>query len=388
MSSPLAASFHSDNSSRNFCLPGETITFTFPQPPSKADDVSVSVLETINFLRPTTWSPVTDRMVGGFKGRIRNRKLEVSSVLGAPPPAYPDPVTICIAENMSPGARHVFAYMPEPERVATHQLRLRVEGRVDGKKEVFEGRHFMNVEYPMAMVVPVGGALHDPALNFIRSWAGQWKTHKSIYRQFFLVPLNRRTGPIAHSEYDAWITAMTAAAQFARAGVVAMATGHGDDGDGGVSSIAWCNSVPEDSPPPLGIIPSTYRLTFNDVVMTFGRSTVAPTGDYRIKLHALDRLADALADTQIRRILLHTCRAGASKGRPFVQMLADRIRVPVMGHTETIEYDGAPGSGTIAAHYEDVPIVRPRDEHEWPIHHVMDPICYPGTPPTRHGPGP
>ena len=380
MTSPLAASFVSPQPSHNVCLPGDTVTFRFANPPTRATNVVVAVLESVEFLH-RRWSDVQDRFVGGFRGRIVNKRFQVEDILGAPPPPEPDPVTFEIAANSSPGAPSLQAHMPAPERVERHRLRLSVSGQVGGKVVKFKGRHSLNVEYPVAMVVPQRGAWTDPSLAMVEGWSRQWRAHRPNRRQVQHALVNRRSGRIAHAEYDDWIAKMTAAANFATAGVVAMALGHGDDGaDPG--TVAWCNLVPENRRPPL---PFTYRLDIDDTVLVDGLSTIHPTGASRVKLHALDRLADALASTPIRRLLLHTCRVGASNGHVFLQHFADRVRVPVMAHRDFIDYEGFVGSGTMVAHYASNNPVEPRDRHEWPIQRVSR-VFHPGAAPPRHGP--
>lgn len=109
-------------------------------------------------------------------------------------------------------------------------------------------------------------------------------------------------------------------------------------------------------------------------------------GPTRVKLDALDRLADGLSETGIRRILLHTCAAGDSAD--VMQMMANRIRVPVLGHRVQIEYTGAVGSGHIVGCPVGTSPVSPRDERHWNIRRLGRVYRPTNPPPRRFGLGP
>jgi hypothetical protein len=276
--------------------------------------------------------------------------------------------------------------MPEPETVESHTLRIKVEGTVKGRRETFEGTSRIQMEYSLAMVVPNGPGNQDPSLGVVAAWARQWKRFKPAFRHVEPLAVTRLTRNIVPADYDPLIAALVNAARAAKSGVVALAVGHGDDGEG--KNVAWFNSIPENFPPPEGDIPFQYRLDIDDLALADGDSTggvaqVTPFGANRIKLDALDRIADALKDTGIRRLLLHTCKAGGNA--QFMQRLADRMQVPVMAHRETITYTGAATASDIKAHYDPDAPVSPRDERFWPVRRLSG-VFRPKKQPKRFGP--
>jgi hypothetical protein len=377
MAGSLAARFSSTNTNQNVCTPGEKVSFAFTSPPKVAAQVLVTVRQSVTFLNGR--GAINNEPIGGFRGRISGGQFKVESVLGAPLPAQPDPVVIEVAASFAAGAPKLFAHVPEPELVRTHTLSLRIEGTIDGKRQFAEGSAPIHLEYPLAMVIPQGGAQSDASLNFVRAWAEQWRGHKPSFRTTHGVPLVRLTRAIRPSDYDPFIQAVTAAATASKSGVVALAVGHGDDGD--TRSVAWCNLVPEDFSPETEI--ANYRLDIDDQTLVFGKTPGSiPGASERVKLDALDRLGDALSGTPIRRLLLHTCNAGSNAD--FMQMLADRVRVPVMAHTEFIAYQGFIGQSIDAFYEPDTPR-RPDSLHFWPIRRVGQ-LARPGAPPRRLGP--
>jgi len=382
MADSLAASFFSSNKDRNLAIPGDTVTFTLTSPPTAATDVLISVLETVAFL-DTAKAQVTDRLIGAFRGRITRGVFQVERIIGAPLPPSPDPVLIRIAASPDPASPHLFAQMPEPEQIQAHALRLRVEGTVSGKKLTFEGTSNVQMEYPLAMIVPAIPMPHDPNFAILESWAvAQWKAHKPNFRHVEHVTALRFTRRIAPGDYDQLINAFVACAR--KASVVALSTGHGDGGQSRGNSVAWCNIVPEDFPVPIAPNPFLYNLDISEDGLLDGATQGRlPGGVSKVKLDALDRLSDALAGTGIRRILLHTCTVGQNKA--FMQAFADRVQVPMLAQTDHVEHIGFPGKLKILAHYEGVNTVSPRDLRHWPISTVAGPFR-PGPKPRRFGP--
>lgn len=386
MANPLAASFFSTNANSNLALPGDTVTFAFTDTQLNATQVLVSVLETVEFLNSSN-AKVTDRPIGGFRGKVVNGKLQVDQILGAPLPAIPDPVNIRVASSAATGSPSLFAHMPEPEQIFNHTLRLKVEGTVAGKKETFEGQSLLQVEYPMAMIVSVPPASQDPSIAVVESWARQWKAFKPQFRHVEKTKLTRVADKqdIKATDYDDLVRAFKVCAAKATAGVIALATGHGDGGGG--KNIAWCNLPPENFKPPESTAaipnpPFLYRLDMDESVLGDGSNPGSfPVGQNVVKLNALDRIADALADSPVRRVLLHTCRAGASA--IFMQRMADRMRVPLLAHTAKIEYTGAAGSNQILASYEGLTPVNPRDLRHWPVSRLSNIFRPSATPPKR-----
>ena len=70
-----------------------------------------------------------------------------------------------------------------------------------------------------------------------------------------------------------------------------------------------------------------------------------------------------MAKTAIRRLILHTCNAGNDPD--FIQLVANRLRVPVQAQTDFIFFQPS------ASFYEkDGSASLPRDERFWPIHRL------------------
>ena len=386
----LAGSLFTSNAIQNIAVPGDTVTFSFSDPPKSATDVVVSVLETIDYLDGT--ARVEQRFIGGFHGRFDNRVFRADRTGGAPPPPEPDPVSIRVAASMVSGAPALWAYMPEAHLVLNHTLQLRVTGMIDGRAERFDGKAVVHLDYPMALVVPQHGATHDPSLNVVESWAGQWQAFRPTARRVFHTRVLRLSRKAKPSDYDDLIQQLRAAADWATSGVVALAVGHGDAG--GVpepdpvtgetkTTIAWCNFVPEDWPPAHDQIPNRYQLSINEMLLA---NAVPPAlldalnAVERVKLNALDRIADELAAARARRLIIHTCNAGNNEA--FMQNLANRLGVSVLGQKQTIAFTGAPQSQHIACHYEGDAPRAPRDEQQVPVGRLSSPYR-PGTRPSK-----
>ncbi len=383
MAGLLAASFFSSDPNKNFVVPGETVTFKFTDPLVTASNVTVTVLESVTFLNSLN-AAVTDRLIGGFQGQLNKGSLTVQKVIGAPLPPVRDPVVIRVAANDTPSSPHLFAHMPEPEQIQSHTLRLRVTGTVNGRNETFEGTSLLQMEYPMSMIIgTVPPQAHDPSFAVVGSWARQqWQAHKPKFRFIQQVTPLRLNRAIKDSDYNELITAFVAAAQKSTSGVVALAVGHGDGGQSQPNGVPWCNLAPEDFAPPIAPVPFRYSLDIDDTVLGDGANKLSfPTApDTLVKLRMMDRLGDALAPTGIRRILLHTCKAGGNQR--FMQLFADRVRVPLLAHTVAVEYTGFANSGNITAHYEHDSPQTPRDLRHWPVSKVAGPF-FPGPPPKR-----
>lgn len=110
-----------------------------------------------------------------------------------------------------------------------------------------------------------------------------------------------------------------------------------------------------------------------------GEVKSVPSDNTQVRLDALDRIADALKGTPIRRLLLHTCNAG--RAPDFVQFIANRLRIPVMAQTDFIWF-----RPDASFYDQDKEPKLPRDEEFWPIHRVGE-VKFPSeTPPPRFGP--
>ena len=387
MANPLAAIFLSSNEVRNMAVPGETITIRFPSPPDRASNVVIVVTETVNFVpqNSTKDQPTTrKRMLVEFRGRfVDGQYVNSSGTLNPQPPENPpitdaQHITIQVTTDGAPPAQ--IPDLPQPERVASHTLQLTVTGRV-GRKQTpttFQGKSLIHMNYPMAMIIPAEAGV-DSTLGVVIAWAEQWERHNPRYRRLFRVPLAAVRDTIQDSDYDALVNACLEAGRFATAGVVALATGHGDEGDlAGGDNIAWCNLVPENRRPPTDDRDSTYKLDIDEAVLGDGEGPVVTGTSRKAKLRGVDRMGIEMS-SRVRRFLLHTCSAGGSA--LFIQRLANRLQVPVYGHTETLEFSSPPGAPVLCGYVDPT---NPQSEVNWPIHR-LGPLARPGPTPNRHG---
>lgn len=401
---PLAASLVGDGKLKNEVVPTKgqpaKARIVFTQLPRQATDVRVEVLETMRFHDGR--ATITDRFAGAFAGQVRDGLFSVQGFfLPRLPRREDDPV---LAQELQDplfvdfalAGQSISLLTPPAERVTEHTLRLRVSGRVKGRLLTpFEGSSRISVQYGLAMVVPAPRAgERDPAFARIRCWADQWKRRNPNFRTVhFATIMDRPTdrGP-RQSDYTDLVQKLTDAARAAKAGVVALATGHGDPGEAG-KTIPWFNLVPENEPPR----PFRYKLDIDDLVLRqgirerLGNVQLDPGTVSCVKLQALDSLGVQLPNTPLRRLLLHTCKLG--RNIDFLRLLASRIRVPVLSQTKTIAYTketiraGSGESTTCIAGYdldpenEQAPL---KDEQidEWPVSR-LGPVVTPGRAPLR-----
>ena len=379
----LEANFISENKDEprfgregaNIIFPRQKLFFQFTDPPEKATDVRVRVLEDATLLDGTR---VRGRHLGEMVGKIENKRFIPETASFRRPDNRRDPLSIAIDhEDRSFGAE-IQVPLLEAEEVDTHSLRLSISGAVGGHPETFTSRATIDVHYPMAMIVPRVGAAHDRSLPVVHAWSKQWERHDPKVRKRVEVPFVRIARGAVDADYDAIVAAFRTAAIHAQegAGVIALAVGHGDGGS--TDTQPWFNLVPEDYPSD----PHRYRLDIDDVALQFGLGGVnVPSDSDKAKLKALDRIAETLkAFPRVRRIILHSCKIATNP--PFVQMVADRLQVPVRSHTESIDYTGAATARDIASHYGDESIVRPRDLRHWPVSRLASP-AFPGSEPQR-----
>ena len=226
----------------------------------------------------------------------------------------------------------------------------------------------------MAMIIPDRADV-DPIHVAVIAWSEQWQQHNPRFRQLFRVPLAAIRDNIQDSDYDDLVAACLAAGRFATAGVVALATGHGDDGDTG--SDAWCNLVPESRVPGTNPDKFVFKLDIDEPVLDNGLG-IEPQGSIKTKLNGVDRMGTEM-QPRVRRFLLHTCSAGGNAS--FTQKLADRLQVPVFGHTRGVAFSSPPGA-PVSYGYD--PPTNPQSEVNWPIHR-LGPLARPGRAPARHG---
>jgi len=192
-------------------------------------------------------------------------------------------------------------------------------------------------------------------------------------------------------EYDPVVAAFRTAIATAPGGLIALATGHGDGGQGQGGNTPWFNLMPENIAKrvePDGSETFPHRLLFFLTELNDGAGVKrdgvlhTPGGNTIVKLRALDRIADVLktARLPIRKILLHTCNVGNSQ--TVTQLLSDRLQMPVQAHLDFIAYTRIAGSGKILAHYDSDAAQSPRDLTEWPLTKAST-ESIPGKPPQR-----
>jgi hypothetical protein len=387
----LEADFFSENRDKpkftrkgaNIIFPRQKLFFEFTSPPDKAEDVRVTVREDVEFLDGTP--KVTGRVLGEMIGKIEAKTFQPETGKFRPLDNKKDSLRIELAFGDRTFGAEMEIPLPEAEDVASHQLWFTVTGKVGGKVERFDSSVRIHVHYPLAMIVPTRGARNDPSLDTVNGWSKQWLAHDKDVRKRVETSFLRLTSAPADKDYNDIVAAFGAAAEHADeraggAGVIALATGHGDNGGGRLQP--WFNLAPEDWAPPVGNTPNRYQMDIDDYVLTDGLAEPprGPTDTEKVKLRALDRIAAVLKPHHIRRIILHTCHVGLNTD--FVQMVADRLQVPVRAQREEIVYTGFSTAKDIAAHYGGENIVRPRDETQWPVRKLASPV-YPGKEPKR-----
>jgi hypothetical protein len=381
MASPLACRLVSTGKQVNRAQPGDTITFQFVSPPNAATGLQIDIQQA-EFVEGGELTP--GHVLARFKGSIQGGSYVPNSatVLGQGKLKHV-PITLSDGTNQL-----TVNLIDTGSAVIRNELQVTVLGRVAGATESFDGRAAMFVDYPLAMIVPTKTAKLDASLNFVADWsARQWQPHDPTLRHVHSVPTVRSPQRALNTtDYDPLIAAFSQAVPEAPGGIIALAIGHGDGGEGNqTNAAAWCDLMPEDEklihlPDGTTVVP--HSLFIDDSALADGSTKgTFPGGGNLFKLDALDRIADELkkAAIPIRKLLLHTCKAGLSK--VFIQRFADRVGVPVQAHTLGIEYEGFLNRGHINAHYEGKAL-RASGEFDWPLEAVAD-ESVPGPAPKR-----
>jgi hypothetical protein len=342
MASPLALSLVASRSPTNVARPGDTLTFAFASPPKTATRVKIEVLHA-----------VTSRVVATFGGRITEGKyVPETAVVGNKPAQVHTKISICdgnssLVVDLEDGRNFAF----------TIELLVSVTGRIAGKDESFAGRAAVSVEYPLVMIAPTQTAKSDPALNSLAAWSQQWVKAAAQARTVVTITPIVPPKAVKSTDYDQLVQAFASAVSAAPGGIIALTTGHGDGGQGSPNSVAWCSLVSEDKAPTVlpdgGEVFRDHILFIDQAMLQDAVPPAFPGGSTLIRLNALDRIAAALkgAKIPIRKILLHTCNVG--RNALFTGLLADRLRVPIQGHTDFMVYVGDPTKkAAILAHYQ------------------------------------
>jgi len=321
--------------------PGATIAFSFSDPPRDADNVRVRIVPTVTAVRGGTKSHVPTT----FEGYVKDGQFIVMSVhRGRPISRFAANATFRVASEDHVGV--VERAGPDPEYTASFEVGVEVDYLDAPAPPGFFGRdhsnrnrtlslsHRVKARFPLAMVVPEGAATLDPVLNIIQSAASGWKAFDSQHRHVVGVPIQKSTAirPATPAHATTFIEKMVEAANLATSGVVALSVGHGGHG-AGQTSVTGFNLLPEDNRFATTGVPAQFwvDLTMLQDGALPGR---VPRGRTSVVLNTLDRLCDALATTPIQRLILYTCDVGNDS--TFVQLLADRLQVPVTAERDFI----------------------------------------------------
>ena len=386
MSNPLAATLLSTKTSENRALPGETIKIVFSRPPRSADDVEIDVQQA---QYRDGGDVVPGAVLARFRGQVRDGKYVPKSAeqLGQPRLKH-------MPLKVTDGANTIdIALLDTGNAVVRNELQVTVRGRVNGKVEFFVGKAALFVWYPLAMLVPTESAKQDKSLNIVSRWATkQWGAKGTRDRRVYTIPTIRPPDPVKPSHYDPLVKAFARAVADVPGGIIALAVGHGDGGQGLGGGVPWCDLMPEDAKTVEDGVETFPHTLFVDKNKLFDGALPGhlPGGRTKVTLNALDRIADELAKAKIpiRKVLLHTCNVGNDRtvpGNPpipgFTQLIADRLRVPVQAHKDFIAYTGDK-PGTIRAHYESD---APNDTglKHWPLRRASEESLPQGAP-KRH----
>lgn len=373
MAKDLTATLVAKGRAANTAVQGDTIEVKFSDPPDEATDVEIVI-------RQQTPDQHVVTFTGSIKGGKWVGKMAMGHVKVSPNASRPDdmPATFTV------GSSKITSFMNDPTAfVFSHKLSVSVTGKIAGANSGFNGKSLLHLFYKRVMIVP-SGAAKDPALTVIPKWAAQWRDKQKEVRSIVTIAtIQPALHALSPKDYNPLIAAITAAAKAAPHGIVALCVGHGDGGGGGNS--AWCDLAAEDGK----ISETEYSrgLDIDEVEMLEGDPPppengvkVTPGDRTKVKLNALDRMADVFAKTPIRTLLLHTCSAGANAA--FIQRIANRTRVFVRAHTQQIEYTGNV-KGSIQASYVGV-TPGPSAKDEWPIASVTSEFVPSATPAPKH----
>jgi hypothetical protein len=343
------------------------VEFEFTNPPKSAKGVVITIDEKILDLdkKQKTYSPNCTKE---FHGLFENSKFTCTLHRGGADRSTHRNNEYRISLAEPPAVNIMRATIDDPELVSSHTCTLKTTFKGAKKGDDFTGTQQIHVKFPLAMVVPKGTATLDKALNMIPKYAASWKTkdtpHRTVEGTTIVVTKNLK-GTLTPSTYDDIIRALTAAANAATAGVVALSVGHGSAGKD--DGVPFFNLIPEDNKQAqtgvkfLARIDQTDLAPYDEPSPKDAVAKNVPMGNIQVRLDALDRLGDALRKTPIRRLLLHTCNAGNAPD--FIQMIANRLQIPVVAQTDFVIFEPA------ASYYQsDRQATLPRDEEFWPTH--------------------
>lgn len=377
MANLLACALLSDRTPSNTAHPGDTIRFVFSNPPKQATNVTIDIIQAA----PRTGvEVVTSSVLVTYTGDIVDHKFRTRTRQLRPAPKIVNaPVLV------SDGSSSDEIALLDDGLVYGHELKVDVRGEVGTSTVFFQGQTPLAVFYPLVMIAPTPTAKGDLTLNVLGAWAEQWAAVNTKRRKLIAIRPTVPPASASDSDYDVLVDSFAQAASFAPFGIVALATGHGDGGQGvGNPGDAWCHLVPEDKAPT--VLPdgsevfAGHTRFINHPNLIFGstRGNLI-MGQDKVKLLALERIADVLTSqsapirnkfprfpiiSPLRKLILHTCNAG--NDAIFVARFADRVGVRTQAHLDFIEYSGAADSGSIVARYAGDPAATKGSKTEWP----------------------
>lgn len=390
MANQLTATLHSNGTYRNVALPGGIVSFAFSDSSTTATDVVVEVFQA----QEEAVGTPNVRRIAMFRGSVSQGGFQGTLAEGYPINTAPSPTPLTPIK-ISDGSNVVDTNINDwTNHQLFHLLRLKVSGKINGTTKTFESRADFRVEYPQVMIVPTPTAralpsgpgavrttVHELPLNIISAWSRHWQLHDPDYRIRLEVPTIQTRRPIRTNHYQGLLSKIQEAVDRAPGGIIALAIGHSDGGDGGTD--AWSSLVPEDV---VEMIDADGSASFPDAALYIHQAGLTqgyasgstPGSDDKVRLDCLDRMADIFtkANPPIRKLILHSCKAGMN--RTFMRMMADRIKVPVQAHLETLIYQGRANRGPIHSFYhnrhrpDDEHVVSESEEHEWPTSQLGD----------------
>lgn len=291
-------------------------------------------------------------------------------------------------------------WLEQPHRVYDHQLYVRV-GALDDTgmwrwttQGPTQPHHHVHVDYPIGGVageLPPHTPPHDVrSFRYARPWFGQWQAYGRGTRSATYViarpPPNVVAVHAMAAAYGPTVDAIATEAGRASSGVV-LVSGHGGprpDDPNPNATDGWFEFVPHNVAPGT----SNLRIHKTDLLVGARRRESDDTATAQ-RLLWLDRLSYRLKATRIRLLILHGCNAGRDPA--FLQLLADRLEVPVASHTCWVVYEGPPQPAPWRQMYRSLyewwvgpPVnalrtgapLRPRDLYWPPVTRLAD-VAYP-----------
>jgi hypothetical protein len=380
----LETYFQNNGQSINMANPDDHVKIVFPDPPENATEVVLKIIETAEKNEKPG-----ERVLLTHRGEIVNKEFIIAETKYHYNPKDPRrSPTIWIETGQHPSYNYQMTLPDDRDEGGRFDLRIEVQGNVNGKKESFKGTSVLHVYYPMdVMIIPDSDDNFDTehhALRVIRTWARQWKAFAPATRGIvgMKVDTSARSKPVIPADYQDFHKAFEKAARMSHGGIIALAVGHGS-GDTSHASL-----VPEDR-----LNNDLWgRLFINKSILIDGLEPaegqprhIIQDPEEIVKLNALSRLGEILngIEPRVSELRFQTCRTGADT--MFLGMIADRVRVPVSGHTDFLDYDGV--NPTYCHYGEDTSGYEiDKNVHEWLVEKLVSPVRPYLPPPERQDP--